>query len=468
MKVAQKEVKMTKPVLQKSLAKNFRPDSARLTQKPDVPILSNSLLRRIDHARHLNNQNSQIQNLPLLPILKSYESRRILSSSKSGRTNLVSARQLNSATRFNNKTPVFGKKLLKSTKISAFNNRNLSSANNSEQSQLQLTQFQAQQQPLTYTSYQGTNNSMTNENQFQKEMNPNEQKILIDDLFHNGMFNFKEKNYQSNQSLNTAQSQSNLLRSLRNDTENSSKGEIIVRPIPAKTNRYDEGISKKMNNPNIQMSNNPNVNLAPLIKNFRLNSFDFHGEFNFEKHTKNTQILKPLTDFNLKSNKKFSNKNYELAMGGGNHQSLKPLNATIVSSNKSINYLAAGILNPKQATSFNGSSHVSLNRKLDLEDFEYYDVQELFKKNNTLKSGIYRKKLSQINEESTINDGTPLTNSRWSSSLSNFSGKTVKLDDEDEWKDNEDIWSDIDEETNLPMMNANSRLSKPCELPLVA
>jgi hypothetical protein len=80
----------------------LRNDSARFREpavvhKQDVPILSDSLLRRIDHARHLNNQNSQIQNLPLLPILKSYESRRVLSSSKSGRTNLGSARNLNSA-----------------------------------------------------------------------------------------------------------------------------------------------------------------------------------------------------------------------------------------------------------------------------------------------------------------------------------------------------------------------------------
>lgn len=59
-------------------------------------------------------------------------------------------------------------------------------------------------------------------------------------------------------------------------------------------------------------------------------------------------------------------------------------------------------------------------------------------------------KLSQINEESTI-DGTPLTNSRWSSSLSNFSGKTIKLDSDDIA---DDIWSDIDE-NNLPIMRRN-------------
>lgn len=111
-----------------------------------------------------------------------------------------------------------------------------------------------------------------------------------------------------------------------------------------------------------------------------------------------------------------------------------------------------GILNPKQTHNFNGSSHSSLNRKLELEDFEYYDVQELFKKNNQLKSGLFRKKLSQINEESTI-DGTPLSNSRWSSSLSNYSDRTIKYEHEE----NVDIWSDIDENTNLP---AKSRLSQ--------
>jgi len=112
--------------------------------------------------------------------------------------------------------------------------------------------------------------------------------------------------------------------------ENSNTTEIIVRPIPVNTNKYNEGIKK---------SSNPNINLAPLIKNFRLNSFDFHGEFNLEKHMKNTQILKPLTEFNLKSNSKLSNKNYELATSGNSHSQHKP---TIISSNKSINYLAAG------------------------------------------------------------------------------------------------------------------------------
>jgi len=82
-------------------------------------------------------------------------------------------------------------------------------------------------------------------------------------------------------------------------------------------------------------------------------------------------------------------------------------------------------------------------------------VQELFKKNPAMmKSGVFRKKLSQINEESTIG-GTPLTNSRWSSSLSNFSGKTIKFDSDE--VDN-DIWSDIDE-NNLPV-NISGRQSK--------
>ncbi len=112
--------------------------------------------------------------------------------------------------------------------------------------------------------------------------------------------------------------------------ENSNTTEIIVRPIPVNTNKYNEGIKKNTNS---------SINLTPFIKNFRLNSFDFHGEFNLEKHMKNTQILKPLTDFNLKSNSKLSNKNYELATNGSNHGQNK---STIISSNKSINYLAAG------------------------------------------------------------------------------------------------------------------------------
>lgn len=131
--------------------------------------------------------------------------------------------------------------------------------------------------------------------------------------------------FQSNQQLNSSQSQSSLLASLRNESENPNMAEIIVRPTPINTKKYDEGITKKMN---------PNIALTPLIKNFRLNSFDFHGEFNVEKHIKNTQILKPLTDFKLKSNKNMSNKNYELAMHGS--QTPKP------TSKQSINYLAAG------------------------------------------------------------------------------------------------------------------------------
>ncbi len=132
MKVAPKIIDpRSKLNAQNSPTKKFRTDSARfrepaLVHKTDVPVLSDSLLRRIDHARHLNNQNSSIQNLPLLPILKSYESRRILSSSKS-RQNLGSARQLNSAS---SRTPQaqVSKKIPKSTKISTFNST-LNSAN---------------------------------------------------------------------------------------------------------------------------------------------------------------------------------------------------------------------------------------------------------------------------------------------------------------------------------------------------
>lgn len=119
-----------------------------------------------------------------------------------------------------------------------------------------------------------------------------------------------------------------MLRSLKNDIENSSTAEIIVRPIPLKENRYEEGINKK--------APTQNINLAPLIKNFRLNSFDFHGEFNVEKYNKNTKILKPLNDFNLKSDAKMSNKNLELA-NRSNQQK-------VVNSKQSINYLAAGNL----------------------------------------------------------------------------------------------------------------------------
>ena len=143
----------------------------------------------------------------------------------------------------------------------------------------------------------------------------------------NGQLHKGKPIFQSNQSLNSSQSQSNLLASLRNEGENSNMAEIIVRPTPINTKKYDEGITKAKHL-------NPNISLTPLIKNFRLNSFDFHGEFNVEKHMKNTQILKPLTDFKLKSNNKLSNKNYELAMLGC--QTPKP------TSKQSINYLAAG------------------------------------------------------------------------------------------------------------------------------
>ena len=119
--------------------------------------------------------------------------------------------------------------------------------------------------------------------------------------------------------------------------ESSIKAEIIVRPIPVNNaSKYNEGITKKA------QPTTPNISLTPLIKNFRLNSFDFHGEFNLEKHIKNTHILKPLSDFNLKSNSKLSNKNLELATSGSNGGGLhKPV---IVNSRRSINYLAAGKL----------------------------------------------------------------------------------------------------------------------------
>ncbi len=182
---------------QNSPSKKFRTDSARfrepaLVHKTDVPVLSDSLLRRIDHARHLNNQNSSIQNLPLLPILKSYESRRVLSSSKS-RQNLGSARQLNSATHINRMPqPQISKKLPKSTKISAFNGAvggaNLKS--NEQQSQLVSSLSQSSTNSVSSNSNHGLFPQFepTTQQASYKDMSLKDLKdgLFMEDIFQNG------------------------------------------------------------------------------------------------------------------------------------------------------------------------------------------------------------------------------------------------------------------------------------------
>ena len=424
------------------LRKSLRSSDSALNKEPDVadqdkPVLSDSLLRRIDYARHLNNQNTNIHNLPLLPILK-YDSRKNLSASKSG---LNSGRSQNSASRFSRIVQSQLKKVPKSTKISEFNKMSLNEP--AQMSSMSLSSSNS------FNSSSSTNNSGDNHN------------ILMDNLFDSAIFNFKEKLNPSNQ----LSSQSNLLRNLRmNDIESSNTAEIIVRPIPVKSHKtanIDEAIGFKKQG----------INLAPLIKNFRLNSFDFQklNNFNISSNKMNDlfkQLPENSIEFNIdkpklkKNIKAIQNDNDDTKQAiefvPATNRALKPIHHG--GNNKSINYLAASIEGTNTSSL---SSYASVNRKLELDDFEYYDLNELFRKNTLKVANFPRKNLSQINEESTI-DGTPMSNSRWSSSLSNFSDHTRKSSDISQ----NDIWSDIDESTNLPIIRQNRMSNKTNSVPL--
>lgn len=186
MKVAPKETKKsTSLTSQNSLNRKFRVDSARFkdpvkknNENIEVPVLSDSLLRRIDYARHLNNQNSKIQNLPLLPILKYETTRRVLSSSKSSRQqNSGSARQLNSASRYGKVSATQPKKLPKSTKISAFNNSTLTSAN------LKLVENNTQPHGNSSLSLSSTNSVISGNDSSSKDPHLKEN-FHSDDLYH--------------------------------------------------------------------------------------------------------------------------------------------------------------------------------------------------------------------------------------------------------------------------------------------
>ena len=189
MKVAPKE---TKKNSQTSLNRKFRVDSARFREPViknndnlEVPVLSDSLLRRIDYARHLNNQNSKIQNLPLLPILKYETTRRVLSSSKSGRQQSSgSTRQLNSASRFGKTAAAQPKKLPKSTKITAFNNSTLTSAN------LKLVENNSQPHGNSSLSLSSTNSVVSggNDSSHSKDLHSKEN-FHSDDIYHGNYSN---------------------------------------------------------------------------------------------------------------------------------------------------------------------------------------------------------------------------------------------------------------------------------------
>ena len=284
-----------------------------------------------------------------------------------------------------------------------------------------------------------------------------ENQALLEDIFDNG-FNFNSKEKFNEKIQHNLNPQSSLLRKLRmNETENPSKAEIFVRPIPIKAYRTSSEHEKNSIKHRIQPFN---INLAPLIKNFRMNSFDinkFNGgnrpqhteqqiyvpiptnsiEFNIDTKPKsysefNFKPFKPFQELALKS--KSSSPilaNFELTAHHP-HNNLKPIDQNLL-HNKSINYLANGIFEANNAApnlyAFKSSSYVSLNRKLDLDDIEYYDFNELFTNNNPsyFKVDNQRKKLSQINEESTVSN-TPMSDSRWSSSLSTNSDENQKME----------------------------------------
>jgi hypothetical protein len=312
-----------------------------------------------------------------------------------------------------------------------------------------------------------------------------ENQALLEDILDNG-FNLNTKDKFNEKIQHNLNPQSSLLKKLRmNDFENTSKQEIFVRPIAAKTTGSSSSSSSmsKSNNDEKNLTKHKiqpfNINLAPLIKNFRMSSFDLNKfntinkhneiyasiptnsiEFNID-HSKATKSF----DFNFKPFKPYQdllkNKpaspipNFE--MNAHPNNSLKPIDQNLL-HNKSINYLTNGIFDTKNSNNptpnifaFKSSSYVSLNRKLDLDDIEYYDFNELFKNNNQpfYKIDNQRKQLSQINEESTISN-TPMSDSRWSSSLS-----TNSMDDNQKMESilldegaKEELWSANSAHTN--------------------
>lgn len=427
----------------------------------DMPVLSDSLLRRIQNKQSIPPQSLH-PNVPTLPVLSrqpsNLDSKSTHSSLKSPLvSNSLKLKTSMSNIALTNSINTLNNKLINSARFLA----NKSASQQSHLKKLNKTKFSA------FNNFQL--NELTSSSSSFNSSGSSENNQTLEDLFENGNFN-KDK---FNEKFHGSSTQSNLLKKLRmNDNENP-KTEIFVRPIPLKTNKSTE---EKQSKHKVQPIN---INLAPLIKNFRLSSFDFQK---FNAANKNNEMLvqipanniefnieaaKPKTfEFNFKPFKPVLSKpsspilaNFEITAHPNN--SLKPIDQNLL-QNKSINYLANGLFDSDSSSNavfpFKSSSYMSLNRKLDLDDIEYYDFNELFRNNNMSywKTDNQRKKLSQINEESTVSN-TPMSDSRWSSSLSTDSNENQKMEDvnsQDE-QSKEELWSANNSSTSAHTSNTN-------------
>jgi hypothetical protein len=345
--------------------------------------------------------------------------------------------------------------------LSKHSSKNFSKQAHHQLKKLNKTKFSAlnsfQLNELTSSSTGSLNSSGSADNQ-----------AFLEDIFDNG-FNLSSKEKFNEKIQHNLNPQSSLLRKLRmNESENTNKAEIFVRPIPIKAYRPSNEEKNSIKH-KIQPFN---INLAPLIKNFRMNSFEMNKLNGSNKQQNSDQLFMPIptnsiefnidpkpktySEFNFKPFKPYQeivlkNKpsspvlnNFEITSHP--NSSLKPIDQNLL-HNKSINYLANGIFEASNAApnlyAFKSSSYVSLNRKLDLDDIEYFDFNELFTNNNPpyFKLDNQRKKLSQINEESTISN-TPMSDSRWSSSLSTNSEYNQKMDaNSSDETAKEELWS---------------------------
>ena len=247
----------------------------------EMPILSDSLLRRIQTNKNTSNSIAQ-QNLTLLPNVPTLP---ILSSRQS--SNL----DLKSATSMSLKSPLISNSLKLKTASNIALSNSINNLNNKISSAKYLSNKQAQHQlkKLNKTKFSAFNNFQLNEltssSSSFNSSGSSENQFLLEDIFDNG-FNFNTKE-RFNEKLNQ-NPQSSLLRKLRmNESETSNKTEIFVRPIPVKSKQAD-----------FKHKIQPiNINLAPLIKNFRLSSFDLQK---FNTTNKNNEIFMQIPTNSIK------------------------------------------------------------------------------------------------------------------------------------------------------------------------
>ena len=401
----------------------------------EIPVLSDSLRKKIDFVKS-SVAPIKLPNISILPSKPIYEPQSntalpIIQPNTNYRLKLSSA-----APPINNNPPKLSNKMIP-IKMKSSNAYNRSR-------QPSLTSFQINEFTSSTSSFSSTISSNENPN------------MMIDDFVDNFVSNSKEKfndKFQNNQ----IKSQSSLLRKLKmSESDYTNKAEIFVRPIPSKkeTTFYDEkGVHKNFNS--------FKTNLDPLVKNLRFDFIDLssinkvigksNNDFNdFNEHTKNKNTLYK----NLKPIKEKYRNTTNIKNENSNKLALKAIdiqkNFSTSNSNMQNNQFYDRVLKNNSAKIIK-TPFIALSDNPDVNEEKYFDFSDLLKKNiPNFKSDDWRKRLSQINEESSYSS-TPVTNTNWSSTSSYTTYEENDLF-------NDDLWSNSDCYYNSASTNTNGRL----------